>query len=304
MTSPATWDHPDLRVYYKLTRSSSATRTATRALPASTSTPNEGKSGKKNIGAITGGVVGGLAVLVVILGLILLCLHRQKKANKENVNETAAVPAAELDVNNVPQEMSTTNANKSVPVHEWGNQYHQQSYAELAPHHPQTLNYDQTTLRTGGVQSYHSTSPQASRQQSSFQDGVYNQPSLSPIHSTHSSEPYPANNHVPRNVQPESVILLSNGTPIRQRQHSYPSLTSPRHQTDISAQTYYPPPQDSLRYRQPSQDLHQSDQRGSPTGTHYSGETQHSTVPSMSTSTVPAHFYSQATPTSGPDLWA
>ncbi|USW58049.1 Putative galactose oxidase/kelch, beta-propeller, kelch-type beta propeller [Septoria linicola] len=92
LQAPPTWGEDDLRVY--LGRKAPLTaRTATRAVPTSTSTgvsPSANTS-KTNIGAIAGGVVGGVVVLVLLLGLALCCLRRKKKARASAVRPAVDV---------------------------------------------------------------------------------------------------------------------------------------------------------------------------------------------------------------------
>lgn len=122
-TAPTSWDNPDLAVYYTL-QAPSVTRTATRTLPSSTSTPSGGSS-KSRVGAIAGGVVGGLAVLIIILCLILCCLHRKKKSKKEEEVQTVDLPPpVELGVTTAPQELPAHGIGKYMPVHQQGSILH------------------------------------------------------------------------------------------------------------------------------------------------------------------------------------
>lgn len=81
MTTPqGGFDSDNLRTYLgRLAPTGS--RTATRNISTSPPAPTEAnQSQKSNVGAIAGGVVGGLAALIVLLVLILFCLRRRKRA--------------------------------------------------------------------------------------------------------------------------------------------------------------------------------------------------------------------------------
>ena len=247
--------------------------------------------------------MGGLVALIVILSLILFCLHRRKKAKKASANEAPTAPPAELDVTQVSHELSTSNASKYVAIHDRPDPYQQHGYAEHAPFH-QATGYDHAPSHPDAAQSYHSASPQTSRQHGSLQDQVYRHPSQSSVRSPHGSDSLSADEHAARNDQHGAWSHQASPTqqmPARQRQHSYPTPTSPQRSLDASAQqqsqVYYPPPQDSLRHPQPSHNLPPND---SPANTQYSGEAQHGYTPNMSTTTTPAHFYAQPTPARAP----
>jgi hypothetical protein len=281
VTSPSTWDHPDLKVY--------------------TGSPNWNTSGKKNIGAIAGGVVGGLAVLIIVLSLILLCLHRRKKAKNEKPEAAPVIAPAELDVGRYPHEMSTTTtASKYVAVHEHADAHDQYNYQTSTSHHPQASNYNHNLPPDDTAQSYPSTSPHATRQHSS-QHSTYSHPSQSRLRSPRNEELFFANEQAVHNGQDEQWSQQPS-RPSRQRQHSYSTPMSPQRPTNETTQqqVYYPPPQDSLRHPQPSHHPPPPDQRGSPTSTQYSGETQHGYTPNVSTTNTPAHFYAQNLPRRGP----
>ncbi|KAJ4358023.1 uncharacterized protein N0V89_002602 [Didymosphaeria variabile] len=108
MTKPSSWDNGDLSVYFGRQASFSA-RSATRVVPSGTATPSDtGKSKKTDVGAIAGGVVGGLAGLILILLLVLFCLRRRKKALKvkgEKNQGPSPPPPVELAATSPVQEM-------------------------------------------------------------------------------------------------------------------------------------------------------------------------------------------------------
>ncbi|KAK4504563.1 hypothetical protein PRZ48_005479 [Zasmidium cellare] len=80
---------PDLGVYMGRL-AATGQRTATRALPTSTSSPSATSSpgGGTNVGAIVGGVIGGVAGLLIILAVVFLCLRRKRRA-RENPSQPA-----------------------------------------------------------------------------------------------------------------------------------------------------------------------------------------------------------------------
>jgi hypothetical protein len=83
----------------------------------------------------------------------------------------------------------------------------------------------------------------------------------------------------------------------RQSQHSYPTPHSPSHPPFAPVQqpqVYYPPPPE--RSQPPY-----SNQRGTPDGTQYSGDTANGPQPPSTTNT-PAQFYAQPVPVRGPHV--
>lgn len=276
-----------------------ASRTATRALPV-TSTGSPTSSPKKtNIGAIAGGTIGGLAVLIAILSLILFCFHRRKKTKKAQPLERPSAPPAELDITPFPQEMATTGTSKYVAAHERSLSNDHSAYSGVAPGQSRTTSYDHSPPHhTMPPQQYQTTSYPPVTQYNSTQDSVYNQPYQSPRRSPHHhAELFLPNSHVASNEQHESWSQHSSPptqTTTRQRQYSQPSPASPQAHLNAppQSQVYYPPPQDHEYHAQhthPSSPAH----RGSPTSTQYSGETQHGNTPNISTMTTPAQFYAQ-----------
>jgi hypothetical protein len=295
-------DHPDLRVYYKTTRPASATRTATRSLPASTNAAAGGTSNKKPIGAIAGGVVGGLAALIIVLCLILFCLHRLKKAKKEpatDVNKAPLAPPAELAVTPYPHEMSTMSVSKYVAVNEQSVARDQHGFSVHAPYDSQATPYNDTPSYPGAAQSYHSPSPHATRQHSSPQDPTYSQPSQSP-----SRSPYNEETSFADSTGAHQGSWSQQASPhIQQRQQSYPTPLSPQRPGSESVQQhpqlYHQPPEDALRHPQPSRHVQSTAGHGDgPAGTQYSDETQQGYAPSATA--TPAHFYPQPMSARGP----
>jgi hypothetical protein len=82
-------------------------RTPTRVLPTQTAaptppptpTPNPPKPSKSNIGAIVGGTVGGVAILIIAVCGLLLCLRRRKR------NRQTQASLAHPDVTSVMSSM-------------------------------------------------------------------------------------------------------------------------------------------------------------------------------------------------------
>jgi len=56
-------------------------------------------------------------VLIALLGLVLLCLHRRKKAKKTGMYEATSAPPAELAVAQYPYEMASTSGDKYESTH-------------------------------------------------------------------------------------------------------------------------------------------------------------------------------------------
>jgi len=78
---------------------------------------------KPNIGAIVGGLFGGLAGMILLIGLIYLLLHSRKKARKLEEERLATDGSSWLSVRNVP----TPSVQISLP--EKSTQRHSRIYA-------------------------------------------------------------------------------------------------------------------------------------------------------------------------------
>ncbi|KAH7377909.1 hypothetical protein DE146DRAFT_682658 [Phaeosphaeria sp. MPI-PUGE-AT-0046c] len=245
VTAPSTWDNNDVKVYYQI-KLTSVTRMATRILPATGSPTSERSPKKTNVGAIAGGTVGGLAVLIVILGLVLFCLHRRKKAKKTGGQNVPSAPPAELDVTSIPHEMSTSGASKYVAAHERPYPNELPAYSGLGAPNAGAEGTGQGHLSNSPLRSPNNTGayiPTRTSSSDAQQGTWYPQSGLSP--------------------------QLSN----TQRQHSCPSPTTPQHATPTlpqEPQPYYPPPQaaDSINA------IHE-DYRDSPKNTQYRDEPQY-----------------------------
>ncbi|KAK5697180.1 hypothetical protein LTR97_007315 [Elasticomyces elasticus] len=101
LTTPAAgWGHQDLAVYF--TRSYSATsRTPTRYIPTITSAPPPATSSsvpkhRSSVGPIIGGVIGGIAVLALLILGIWLCLRRSKRKREATSPQPQSGPMTEL----------------------------------------------------------------------------------------------------------------------------------------------------------------------------------------------------------------
>ncbi|KAH6639629.1 hypothetical protein C7974DRAFT_388904 [Boeremia exigua] len=269
-TAPASWDNPDLAVYYSL-KAPSITRAATRALPSSTGT-SSGGSNKSRVGAIAGGVVGGLAVLIAILCLILFCLHRKKKSRKEKDEQPAELPPpVELGVTTPPQELPTPGMGKYMPLHQQQEQY--SPYSGMASLNSPHSAYAQQSSVSG--------SPPHATPYGSPHDSNYAHPS------------YPPPSHA-RSPSWEHAQFSTMDT--RYSAQGQPSPTSPIHPSHAppqEAQLYYPPPRE-LAY-QPS--------AISPVGfSGYDSVQYHDNVssplppPPASTMPTPTQFYAQPAP--------
>lgn len=96
------WDSNDLAVYFTRIPSLTA-RTATRAIPSSTSPAKTGSlTGGRKIGTIIGATLGGLIFLILLL---LLCLCILKRIKKKREGKEAIAPPGELDGNTSPSEL-------------------------------------------------------------------------------------------------------------------------------------------------------------------------------------------------------
>jgi hypothetical protein len=293
-TKPASWANPDLSVYFDRVPTFTA-RAATRSIPSSTASPSStGDPKKTNVGAIAGGVVGGLVVLIVILSLILFCLSRRKKAlkNKGEKKSNPSPPPAELAATSPAQEMPSPGTSKYMSIQsQAASPGIHPAYADHSMHSRSPSNDHHTPVFPYPLQQHQSHSPtntpsHPSPYNSEFPPQTYQQPNgFAPYsdnpnaHDTHNYNP---------NAYPQSDL---------QSHYSYPTPHSPSHPPFIpvqQAQIYYPPPPD--RSHPPS-----SNQRGSPSGTQYSGDTENGPLPPSTTNT-PAQFYAQPVPVRGPHI--
>ncbi|RII14288.1 hypothetical protein CUC08_Gglean003867 [Alternaria sp. MG1] len=279
-TSPATWGHPDLATYYTLKPTFTA-RSATRALLSATESPSPRSSKKTKVGAIAGGTVGGLLVLIGIL----FCLHRRKKALKTKEGEVPLdLPPAEL-ATTVPQEMADTAASKYVSIHDQADSI--------------ALGYSGHVQQQSYSVSHDYNSPYSAQGPPSY---GHDPPYISPVEGGHA-------NHSPHGEQISSDGNVARNSPTaawstqvnypqsaqgQDTQYSYPTPTSPRQSSnDVIQQQvpiYYPRPNSpSTSSRQSPHSP--SGNRGSPVGTQYSsdGRANH-----ISTTSTPARFYAQA----------
>jgi FtsZ-interacting cell division protein ZipA len=203
-------------VYYNI-KSSFPTRAATRVLPATGSPTSNGSSKKTKVGAIAGGVIGGLVVLIAILGLILFCLQRRKKAKKTGVHEAPSAPPAELANNQYhPHEMSTTtNATKYVTAHDRPSPNELPAYSGYGQTQPQDPRYNHSPSNSQNLsQPYGYTASHSAGPRGSPQDTGYNQSHASPVRSPNTEDLHFPSDHTTYNTQQGS-------------QYSYPTPTSP-----------------------------------------------------------------------------
>ncbi|KAH3917053.1 hypothetical protein HBH56_051690 [Parastagonospora nodorum] len=222
VTAPATWDSNDVRVYYNI-KATPATRAATRLLPA-TSSPTGGKSIKRTkIGAIAGGTIGGLVILIALLSLVLFCLYRRKKAKKTGVHQAPSAPPAELAVSQHPYEMSTTGGSKykSTHAHSFPNEL--PAYSGQAPVHPRPMICEPTRSHESSASQGHvfMASQSAASHESSPQARYSHH---SPNHSLNGAEPYFASEHTTFNVQQNNSQQRAS---TMERRYSYPTPISP-----------------------------------------------------------------------------
>ncbi|CAO2658822.1 Nn.00g065450.m01.CDS01 [Neocucurbitaria sp. VM-36] len=298
-TAPASWDHPDLKNYYQL-RPTFAARTATRSVPSTTASPSStgpapGGSRKTNVGAIAGGTVGGLVVLIAILCLILFCLHRRKRSVKEGraQSQPGPPPPAELAVDALPHEMSTPSTNKYVHVNEQSDPNIHTTYSGGAPLQSRSASHEYTSGYPNQMPPSYGAVPVSTATTYGASDETrYNNDS-----------PHQQNNA--ELFFPDNSVYPPQSPPAPQRQYSYPAPTSPLQQSNIpmqqQGQIYYPPPMDPTAPSQRSPNFF-TGQRGSPTGMQHGGENPHGYSPNMSTRTTPAQFYSQPAPLASPGV--
>ncbi len=87
------WDDPRVGVYFGQ-QAAFVSRTPTRAIPTQTATvvpvPVNPGGKKSNIGAIVGGTVGGIAVLLLAIGLVFFCLKKRKRHQQAQVGSAPA----------------------------------------------------------------------------------------------------------------------------------------------------------------------------------------------------------------------
>lgn len=293
VTKPATWDNPDLSIYFNRVPTFGA-RAATRTVPTNTANPSStGEAKKTNVAAIAGGVVGGLAALIVILSLILFCLHRRKKAlkNKEK-DKTPTPPPAELAATSPIQEMPSPGNPKYMSIPSQPSPSLHPAYAGDHSTHSRTPSNDyHTPTSTYPLQQHHSTSPTTaapfpSPYNTEYHQQNYTQQNGYPPYSDHS---HPHDN---QSYDPNSYAHSD-----QQTQYSYPTPHSPSHPPFAPAQqhqVYYPPPPERSQHSY-------SHQTGTPDGTQYSSDTESSPLPPSTTNT-PAQFYAQPVPVRGPQV--
>ncbi len=290
-TAPSTWGHPDLQYYYKIHPSFTA-RTATRSLPASTDKSSHHHGSKVSVGAIAGGVLGGLVAIIAVLGLVLFCLHRRKAGAKEKpLVPRTPTPPVELASTPITHELSnsTSPGKYNVELAERPPKgYANYTEAALSPHsHGQDYpsSYHQIPQSSGP------NSPPLSGTYHSSNHEEYGQPV--PHHQDSIEQFYPT--YTSTHTAPPTGWTLNTQSPHSPGAHpqgySYPTPTSPIHQMNFplppQPQVYYPPPPE------PSQS-------SSPTATHHSHESPYGHSPPLagghSTLTTPAQFYAQPVP--------
>jgi hypothetical protein len=222
--------------------------------------------------------------LIAILGLILFCLHRRKKAKKNGVHHPLPAPPVELPDSRFPQEMSTPNVGKYTSPHP--NEL--PAYPGFDATQSGATNYDHTSSHAlHSSQAYNPASPSLNSYGSPQSSG-FMYASQSPVHSPNIAEAYHPSDDAAYDAQ-QGLWTQQTAEAGRQRQHSYPSPATPQPATHVPAQqsqTYYPPPQ-------AANEIHSValEQRGSPVGNQYNGDAHYGSGHDMSTSTTPAQFY-------------
>ncbi|KAF2266706.1 hypothetical protein CC78DRAFT_123705 [Lojkania enalia] len=148
-TEPSKWDNPDLAVYFTRVPTFS-TRAATRTIPTPTSSLTNPKDSDKNVGAIAGGIVGGLVSLIAIPCLILFCLHHRKKAIKEEEKISSTTPPVELPTTASVHEIASP-GNSHIHIRSWS------SNNSTSPFPPDP--YQSTTSANGSYSPYNTGYP-------------------------------------------------------------------------------------------------------------------------------------------------
>jgi hypothetical protein len=270
-TAPASWDNPDLAVYYTL-KAPSVTRTATRTLPSSTGT-SSGGSNKSRVGAIAGGVVGGLAGLIAILCLILCCLHRKKKSQKVKEEQPAELPPpVELGVTAPPQEMPAPDMGKYMPLQ-------QEQYSPYS-----------------GVTSLHSPHSAYAQNLSVSGSSLHTTPYGSPHDPSLTQLAYPQTSHA-RSPSWEHAQFSTTDT--RYSNQSHPPPTSPGYPSyapPTEAQLYYPPPRERA-YQPPV--ISPATYGGYEPVQYHDNVASPISPPPASTMSTPIQFYARPAPVPG-----
>jgi hypothetical protein len=282
--APGSWDRADLGVL--LTRVPSFTaRVATRPLPTSTGDSSPKSAKKTSVGAIAGGVVGGLVALILILGLVLFCLNRRKKAlkTKSTTMEHKSPPPAELAaISPEAQELPTRGMTKymSVAPSDPGN--HPAAYSGRESTHSRAVSDDYRYVaspypaRQYPASPTHTAPSYVSPTQSDFPPEAYQQ-HYGQQHPPYSDTAPAAYDHV---SYPSTALQ-------QQYPHPIPLSQSPPHPpyAPVQPQVYYPPPPEPL--------THSHTRSNSGGMSEYSGHTANSPP---STAPTPAQFYAQPVP--------
>jgi hypothetical protein len=237
--------------------------------------------------------------LIAILSLLLFCLHRRKQTLKEGEAQSgpSPPPPAELGTT-VPQEMSGASpASKYVQTHEQADPIALSNYPGPAQLHSQSASHNYNYPYSGqGPPSYGHAPPYSSP----IEGG-------SPHHQGNGGELSIPNKSAAHNSSAatwDQQASYPQSATTAQSLYTYPTPTSPRQSPNDAIQQipiYYPRPTDPASRSQHSHPSF-SDNRGSPTGTQYSGEGHHSHPRNISTTNTPAHFYAQPTSRNDPGV--
>jgi hypothetical protein len=177
------------------------------------------------VGAIAGGVVGGLVALIAILCLILFCLHRRKKAGKQMDEQRAELPPpVELGVTTPPQEMPTPGMGKYMPLYQ----------------------HQENTLPYSGDISLHSPHSAYAQHSSGPTSPTRSTPHGSPYETGFMQPTYPQSTHA-QSSSWDQYAQYSSTMDSRVSQQNYPSPVTSSHPSSAppqEAQLYYPPPRE------------------------------------------------------------
>lgn len=330
LTEPSNWDNRDLSVYFDRQATFSA-RSATRVIPTGTTSPSStGDSKKSNVGAIAGGVVGGLAGLILILLLVLYCLRRHKNSRKSSEEKAQSPPPplpVELAATSPIQEMPSPGTAKYMSLRQQPDMYAHPLYSGPNSTHSRSPSDDcmhPIPVSPYQPQQYPATSPTIPTYPSPYN-------TQQPLPSYAQQDHYNYNNQYTNTYDTPNYDAAAYPAPLGttlQREYSNPMSTSPtspnfppavfpvsqyqnqqqqhqHHYPPQQHQVYYPPPPEpSIRSR--SHHSHQSstsysDRMTSIEGAQFSGADRHTRSP-PSTTTTPAQFYAQPVPVRGPSI--
>ena len=88
-SSPESWNNPDVRAFFEKASTTDAGSSSGTGSQSPGPTSSSGSKSTSHTGAIAGGVVGGIAALALIAGLIFWLLHRKNKRKHDRSGYSA-----------------------------------------------------------------------------------------------------------------------------------------------------------------------------------------------------------------------